>query len=108
MAGVAIHLVGRRVDANLALASIDRWNGGHGEIEPIAAGVSKAAVAPSRPLGLWTRNAGLGSDPALSGRRVDVRFHADCVAKVFCELYRAILIRCGVQRRNFDSLQPRS
>jgi hypothetical protein len=32
---------------------------------------------------------------------------ADCVAKLFCRLYRATLIRRRVPQRNFDSLHPR-
>jgi hypothetical protein len=31
---------------------------------------------------------------------------ADTVAKVFCRLWRATLIRHDEQQRNFDSLQP--
>jgi hypothetical protein len=31
---------------------------------------------------------------------------ADTVAKVFCRLLRATLIRNDAQQRNFDSLQP--
>jgi hypothetical protein len=31
---------------------------------------------------------------------------ADTVAKVFCQLWRATLIRNDEQQRNFDSLQP--
>jgi hypothetical protein len=40
-------------------------------------------------------------------RFVRVRFGTDCVAKVFCRLYRAALIRRRVPQRNFDSLHPR-
>jgi hypothetical protein len=48
-----------------------------------------------------------GSICALATSLAGFRFRMDCVAKLFCRLYRATLIRRRVPQRNFDSLHPR-